>query len=355
MIVKGVPAASSAVFHTHLNEGWLLVLAGFVSRRVRAKTALFFYFPADCVPLNKHIKDKMKKLTYVFIVIGIMAVSCKGTAKKTNDEASLVKQFEITEVWRTDTLLMTPESVIYDKKRDIFYVSNLNFEPRKKDGNGFISRIDKNGNITDLRWIEGLSSPKGLAIVGDTLYTADVDEIVAIDITSSKIIRRMTIDGGKMLNDITSDPEGNLYFSDSDANRIYFFSKNNITVWYEEQLNGPNGLLWDGERLLVASMGGMDFAAIDIRTKTRQLITEGVNRGDGIAWTGIPGYYIVTDWEGEIFMINPDFTRISLINSKSEKINTADIEYLTGMNLLLVPTFFKNCIIAYKLTEKKAM
>ena len=284
----------------------------------------------------------MKKLAYVLIVIGIITASCKGTAKKTHNDGLLVKQFEITEVWQTDTLLMTPESVIFDKKRDIFYVSNLNFEPRKKDGNGFISRIDKSGKIADLRWIEGLSSPKGLAIVEDTLYTADVDEIVAIDITSGKIIRRMTIEGGKMLNDITSDPEGNLYFSDTDANRIYFCSKNKISVWHEEQLNGPNGLLWDGERLLVASQGGMDFAAIDIRTKTRQLLTEGVNRGDGIAWTGIPGYYIVSDWEGEIFMINPDFTRRSLINTKLKKINTADIEYLPDMNLLLVPTFFKN-------------
>ena len=328
-------------------------MAGSASVSERAKTAAIFYFPTDCVPLNKHIKDKMKKLTYILIAIGMITASCKGTTKKTQDDGLLLKQFEITEVWRTDTLLMTPESVIYDKKRDIFYVSNMNFEPRKKDGNCFISRIDKNGNITDLRWIEGISSPKGLAIVGDTLYTADVDEVVAIDITAGKIIRRMMIDGGKMLNDITSDPEGNLYFSDSDANRIYFYSKNKISVWYEEQLNGPNGLLWDGERLLVASQGGMDFAAIDIRTKTRQLLTEGVNRGDGIAWTGIPGYYIVSDWEGEIFMINPDFTRSSLINTKSQKVNTADIEYVPDMNLLLVPTFFKNCIVAYKLTEKK--
>jgi len=79
-----------------------------------------------------------------------------------------IKQFEITEVWRTDTILQTPESVILDKKHDILYVTNMNLEPRKKDGNGFISKMDKTGKITELRWIEGLSSPKGMAIVGDT-------------------------------------------------------------------------------------------------------------------------------------------------------------------------------------------
>ena len=50
-------------------------------------------------------------------------------------------------------MLKTPESVIYDKNRDIFYIANMNLEPRKKDGNGFISRMDREGKITDLKWI----------------------------------------------------------------------------------------------------------------------------------------------------------------------------------------------------------
>lgn len=164
----------------------------------------------------------MKKTTFFFLLICAVAISCKSGTRKTTDEQQPARQFEISEVWRTDTLLMTPESVIYDKKRDVFYVSNLNFEPRKKDGNGFISKIDLDGKIVNLRWIEGLSSPKGMAIVGDTLFTADVDEVVAMDINDGSIIRKIPIEGAKMLNDITSDNEGNLYISDSDANLIHF-------------------------------------------------------------------------------------------------------------------------------------
>ncbi len=82
------------------------------------------------------------------------------------------------------------------------------------------------------------------------------------------------------------------------------------------------------------------------------MITDGVNRGDGIAYTGIPGYYVVTDWEGEIFMINPDNSRISMLALKTAGSNTADVEFIQEMNLLLVPTFFKNCIVAYTLTGK---
>jgi hypothetical protein len=157
-----------------------------------------------------------------------------------------------------------------------------------------------------------------------------------------------------MLNDITSDNEGNLYFSDTDRNKIHKYSGGKVTDWRTEGLNGPNGLLAEQTRILVASQVGHDFAGISVDSGTRTLLADSVGRGDGIAFTGIPGYYIVSDWEGEIFMVNPDKTRTSLLRTKEAGSNTADIEYIREMNLLLVPTFFKNCIVAYKLTEKSA-
>jgi outer membrane protein assembly factor BamB len=295
----------------------------------------------------------MNRLGFIFLLASLMLVSCKNGTKKSQSDQPAVKQFKITELWRTDTLLMTPESVIYDRKRDIFYVTNLNFEPRKKDGNGFISRMDKEGKISDLKWIEGLSSPKGMAIAGDTLYAADVDEIVAMDINSGTIIRKIPIAGAKMLNDITSDSDGDLYISDTDANKIHLYSKGVLTEWLTEGLNGPNGLLSEESRLLVASQGGKNFSYVDIIDKSSQLIADSVGRGDGIAYTGIMGYYLVTNWEGEVFMINPDNSKISLLRTKEQGSNTADIEYLPDLNMLLVPTFFKNCVVAYKLVEKE--
>ncbi|MCU0461018.1 MAG: hypothetical protein MUF36_03215 [Bacteroidales bacterium] len=133
----------------------------------------------------------MKNILFVISLIIIVLISCRsGNKKSTNQsEKELFKQYKIVELWKTDTILMVPESVIYDEKRDVLYVSNLNYEPRLKDGNGFISRLNTNGEILNLRWIEGLSSPKGLAIVDDTLYTADVDELIVIDINKGQIIK----------------------------------------------------------------------------------------------------------------------------------------------------------------------
>lgn len=292
----------------------------------------------------------MKTKLLLAILIAASLMSCNvGSRKTENIEQDSVKKFTLTEVWRTDTVLRTPECVIYDKKRDILYVSNLNMEPRMKDANGFISKIDRNGNIVQLRWIEGLSSPKGMTIVGDTLYAADVDEVVVMDINQGKLISKIPIEGSRMLNDMTADNDGNIYFSDTDANRIYRLHQGRIDEWLAEGLLGPNGLLLQGDTLLIASQGANNFASININDKHFKVLTDSVTHADGIAYTGIPGYYLVTDWDGEIFMINPDFSKTTLLNTKNIQLNTADIEFIPEESLLLVPTFFKNCVIAYKL------
>jgi hypothetical protein len=288
------------------------------------------------------------------ITLSIILLTFAGCRSGNNkSEPVPVKKFELTEVWRSDTLLLTSESLIYDRKRDILYVTNLNMEPRVKDGNGFISRLSTDGKIIDLKWIEGIHSPKGTGIIGDTLYAADIDELIIVDIINNKIARKVHIDGAGMLNDITTDTEGNVYISDSDANKIYLYSKGVITEWLSTGLDKPNGLLSESGRMLLASMGSMDLVAIDPVSKSVTKLADSLGMADGISYTGKEGYYIVTDWNGEIFIVNPDKTRTSLLNTKAQQINTADCEYIAEKNLLLVPTFFKNSVIAYRLSEKK--
>jgi hypothetical protein len=282
----------------------------------------------------------------VFATVAVIVISCSG--KKQNPApVNLI----LGEAWMSDTVFKTPESVIYDSKRDRLYVSNLNFEPRKKDGNGFISTITTDGETIDLNWIDGLSSPKGMAILGDTLFAADVDELVLMDINKGEIIRKIKIDSAGMLNDITSDTEGDLYISDTDRGIIHKYSGGKLSVWLDKGLQGPNGLLAEEKRLLVAFQGSGEFASFDYQTKTRSPITDSLNRGDGIAYTGREGVYVVTDWEGEIFLVGPGSERVSLLRTSEHGINTADIEYIKEKNLLLVPTFFKNRIIAFRLVE----
>lgn len=122
-------------------------------------------------------------------------------------------------VWETDSLFDKPESAVYDVKKQVIYVSNINGQYCTKDGNGFISRVDLDGNILELNWVTGLNSPQGLALHGNKLYVADVDEIMEIDVDQEKIINKYKIDGAKFLNDAASDKSGNIFVSDCKWNK----------------------------------------------------------------------------------------------------------------------------------------
>jgi hypothetical protein len=60
---------------------------------------------------------------------------------------SLVKK------WQTDTLLKTPESVLYDAKGGILYVSNIDGAPDGKDGKGSIGKVGLDGKIIAVDWV----------------------------------------------------------------------------------------------------------------------------------------------------------------------------------------------------------
>lgn len=298
----------------------------------------------------------MIKYKILSLVLLLFLVSCTSQKKKSGEDAGdaiTVKKFELVEVWKTDTLFRVPECVIYDKDNDVIYVSNMNDNPREKDGNGFISRLSTSGEILDLEWVADMSSPKGLGIYEGKLYVSDVDEVIVIDIAEGKIVERIVIEGAKMINDISIDSQGNLYVSDSDNNNIFLISNGVVSNWLSEGLNSPNGVLVDGERLLLASMGSEDFAVIDLSTKELTVLTEDISKGDGIAKVSIPGHFLVTDWFGQVFMIYPDGSKVILLDTREAEIGAADIDYIPEKNLLLVPTFAKHHVAAYKLVEKE--
>ena len=89
-------------------------------------------------------------------------------------------------VWETEKVFELPESVIYDSKNDVLYVSNITDHPFKKDGTGYISKIGLDGTIIKKKWINKLNAPKGLTITNDKLYIADVDELVEVDIATAR-------------------------------------------------------------------------------------------------------------------------------------------------------------------------
>lgn len=158
--------------------------------------------------------------------------------------------------WQTDTVFEQPESVVYDTKRDLLYVSNVNGDPNEVDGNGYISQLSLDGDVINQHFIGDLNAPKGLAIVGDTLYVADINELVEIDVNTQKIIQRYKAPNAQFLNDVVADNNGNIYVSGFLRNSIYRLANGKFELWLQsDQLESPNGLFVKDNQLIVGSWG----------------------------------------------------------------------------------------------------
>src|SRR5689334_5593295 len=151
---------------------------------------------------------------------------------------------KLTRTWETEAALKTPESVRFDAKRKVLYVSNIDGEPWTADGKGSIAKIGLDGKVIAAEWVTGLDCPKGLALSDDgkRLYAADVGGIVVIDVEAGKIVKKIAIPDGIQLNDLVND-KGTLYVSDSKGRKVYQVKGEKPSVYLDEKvLKGPNGL-----------------------------------------------------------------------------------------------------------------
>ena len=100
-------------------------------------------------------------------------------------------------MWETDTLLTTIESVIFNADDNLLYTTNINGHWLRKNGKGFISKVNLNGKIESLVWVDGLDGPTGTVIYDNILYVADFDTIVEIDIQQGKIRKKHFVKSAK--------------------------------------------------------------------------------------------------------------------------------------------------------------
>ncbi|MFD2515426.1 SMP-30/gluconolactonase/LRE family protein [Pontibacter locisalis] len=260
---------------------------------------------------------------------------------------------ELEQAWATDNTLRTPESALFDAQRNTIYVSNINkMSGSKKDGDGFISKVNNNGEVEELYWVSGLNDPKGMALHNNVLYVSDVNEIVAISTQTGAVLGRYEAENAKFLNDVAVDSRGNVFVTDSEQKRIYQLRNGRVSTWMENtDREKPNGIFIDGNRMIVAFMSSGNVRFLDPETKNWTNWTEGIKSADGIAETGT-GDYLVSSWDGEVYFVNSDGKNWRILDTKDQNINAADISYSERLGLLLVPTFKDNRLVAYRLSRR---
>lgn len=252
---------------------------------------------------------------------------------------------QLIKKWETDSVFKVPESVLYDPDHRVLYVSNIDGkQPWQKDSVGSIGRMSLDGKVISAQWITGFHAPKGMGLYHHTLYVADMDRIAIVDLHGGRIASWIEVPGSQALNDITIDAGGVIYVSDSRGKKVYRIQNGTPEV-YLENLKGPNGLLMRDTELYVLDQGGMYKVNAD---KSLTLITEGMEGGtDGIV--NVSGNdFVVSCWAGVIWYVNADGSKEKLLDTREQKINTADIGFDPATKTIFVPTFWKNSVVAYE-------
>ncbi|MDE3254081.1 MAG: ATP/GTP-binding protein [Bacteroidota bacterium] len=258
---------------------------------------------------------------------------------------SQAQSHTLEKLWTTDTLLKTPESVLWFAKNDFLYVSNIDGDPAKKDGKGSIAKISLDGKIINNHWVTGLEAPKGMGIYKNKLYVADLTDIVEIDIPEAKILKRIPVKDAVFLNDIAIDKKGVVYVSDTRTNKVHKLEKGFVATVLEN-LQGPNGLLCVDEDLLILDRGSLIRLMPNGNLGN---ITTGMDPStDGIEQVA-KDEYLVSAWNGVLYYIYANGEKQTLLDSRPQNAHTADIGYNPKKRILYVPTFYGNTVIAYQL------
>jgi sugar lactone lactonase YvrE len=277
----------------------------------------------------------------------------------------------------------TPECVLYDAADDVYFVSNIQGKPTEEDGNGFISRVhpddkeQKEMNFIPKASAAGgapeaapkvgakvveakLNAPKGLALVGNDLWVADINVVRIFDKKTGSAKAVVAIEGSTFLNDLASDEKGNVYVSDSGlklgasgfeptgTDAVYKIdgkSRKVTTLAKNAHMNRPNGLIVNKDGVWVAPFNGSELYLLGPKgemTKPSKLPTGGL---DGALFFAKSGAYAVSSWEGKaVYVGKPGGDWKVAVKGVS---SPADIGFDSKRNRLLVPIFTENKLLGF--------
>jgi sugar lactone lactonase YvrE len=301
--------------------------------------------------------------------------SCNGESRRAAESRALADSAAVYEnlaaqfrkVGET-TNLQGPESARYDRDLDVWFVSNVNGSPTRKDNNGYISRLRPDGTPYSLKFIEGgkkgitLDAPKGLAISGDTLWVADIDFARAFNKRTGALIANVSAKGrARFLNGATVGPYGGIYMTDTG---VIFGANGQVshpgpdqvlritragatTALTSPKLEGPNGITWDMKksRFIIVSFLGKGIYGWKPGDKDLKSLGSGPGQQDGVVV--LPdGRLLVTSWaDSSLFVLEDGQTR----KVASGIASPADIDLDEKDSRVAVPQLMENKVQFWEL------
>lgn len=249
-------------------------------------------------------------------------------------------------LWVSDAVFNVPESVLFDGERGVVYVSNMGEgDGWENDGNGSIGKLRVDGTVVDAHWVSGLHGPKGMGLLGKTLYVNDNDTVISIDVESGEIVGRVKVEGTKHLNDLSVAADGTIYLTDSTRGVVYRFV-NGVATPVVQGLGGLNGVLHSDGELLFVDSGALKLYGkngdISILGEGMEGFTDGIERVDEDSW-------LVSCWAGTVYLVTRSGDVTLLLDGRPTETSAADLGYDREGRVAYFPGFYRNFVAAYRL------
>lgn len=248
-----------------------------------------------------------------------------------------------------------PESIASNGQR--FFVSSQGQDFINKDGDGFISEISADGSILQQKFLpmEGvLHAPKGMTIVKNVLFVADLDKVVGFNIDSRKTVFELVVDGAKLLNDICRLENGFIAVTETVSGNIYKIDIRRKSFEIMGNIPTVNGVAYNPKtKQLVVCSNGKRYGEGSVYLKSGNAdfqVLPNIANGffDGIAWID-NDHILLSDWvtfpvngTGKLWMYDLKNQQATFHISEE---SIADIFYDTKTSKIYMPQMLHNRVL----------
>ncbi|MDB4988397.1 MAG: hypothetical protein JWN04_3575, partial [Myxococcaceae bacterium] len=255
--------------------------------------------------------------------------------------------------------LSAPASALYDAERDRYLVSNVNGAPLAQDHNGFISVLSPQGEVTNLKWIEGgkggakLDAPKGMTIANGVLYVADISTVRAFDLATGAPKGDISVPGSTSLTDLATSAEGTVYLTDSGTptgrfdgvgtEAVYVIEQGKAKAVAKGKLGRPSGLLWSEEGLVISPFGASELYRLDAHGAKRD-VTQ-LPAGGLTGLVALDDTLYVTSWQSSTVYRGKLGGTFEV--AIAQQTSPGDLALDTKRRRLLVPHFEEDSVEAF--------
>lgn len=260
------------------------------------------------------------------------------------------------------TNLDVPECVVFDPAHNTVFVSNISSKQGdywSDDGKGFISRLDPDGAMKNLRWLDStlehsINAPKGMCVLNNWLYFTDNARLlrckIGKNIEPASAPEKVELPPTKKLNDLATDGKCVLV-SDIELGKVF---RSEPSGKFQE-LPSPksvNGVTFHRGKIFAVSWELHEVYELDTAGKNPPKpfgLDSQFKNLDGIEVLD-DGTFLVSDFTGnKVSTISPDRKTVqTLVEIESP----ADIGIDRKHGILYVPQLTKNQAVLFRLNRR---